>query len=79
VKEQREIEIIQLNKNQRSCKCHSDAICVYDLKKWPSGCPFCAAQQIINPELKDNSPFKNRNVRPEVLDEEDQEVADVVS
>lgn len=70
-------ETIQLNKNQRVCKRHSDAICVYDVKKWPSGCPFCVAQIIANPDLVTSSSLKSKGVRPPVPDE-DAELAEPI-
>jgi hypothetical protein len=39
------------------CKKHKDAMCVFDGRSFTQ-CPFCAAQDIINPRLKDESPCK---------------------
>jgi hypothetical protein len=43
------------------CHKHKEAFCVYN-KRENSQCPFCVAQFIINPNLKNESPIKNSQV-----------------
>ena len=41
----------------RVCNKHADAQCIFDGRAYRS-CPFCVAQDMINPSLKDTSPLK---------------------
>lgn len=44
-------------KRYKICKKHANALCAYDPVEYV-GCPFCTAQNLINPMLKETSLLK---------------------
>jgi len=39
------------------CKRHRNSVCVFDSRQYTQ-CPFCVAQDMVNPRLKDMSSLK---------------------